>query len=125
MSIADPPDMMVAGDPVDPTTTWVRREIVIEVQYTAWSGAGRVRHAVYLGVREDKAAEDVVRDLADPEAPRAPVSTCAGRPDRDGAQRLARRSPASATATKGASAGDRTVAFRQHRRRPVAFEGGL
>ena len=70
MAISEPPDMMVAGDPVDPTTTWVRQEIVVEVQYTAWSGAGRVRHAVYLGIREDKAAEDVVRDLADPEAPR-------------------------------------------------------
>ena len=70
MAVENPPDMQVSGDPVDPTTTWIRPEIVVEVQYTAWSGAGRVRHPVYLGIREDKAAEEVVRDLADPEAPR-------------------------------------------------------
>ena len=70
MAVAEPPELMAAGDPVDPTTTWVRQEIVVEVQYTAWSGAGRVRHPVYLGIREDKAPEDVVRDLADSEAPR-------------------------------------------------------
>ena len=65
-----PPDLMVSGDPVDPTTTWVRQELVAEVQYASWSGAGRVRHAVYLGLREDKEAVEVVRDLADPDAPR-------------------------------------------------------
>ena len=70
MAVENPPDMQVAGDPVDPTTTWIRPEIVVEVQYTSWSGAGRVRHPVYLGIREDKAAEEVVRDLADPEVPR-------------------------------------------------------
>jgi bifunctional non-homologous end joining protein LigD len=47
--------MLVSGDPIDMSITWVRPEIVIEVQYTAWSGAGRVRHPVYLGTREDPA----------------------------------------------------------------------
>ena len=73
MALAEPPyDLMVAGDPVDPTTTWIRQELVAEVQYTSWSGAGRVRHAVYLGLREDKEAAEVVRDLADPDALRTP-----------------------------------------------------
>ena len=58
----------MSGDP--PAMTWVRPEIVVEVQYTAWSGAGRVRHAVYLGTRDDKLARDVVRAVADPEAER-------------------------------------------------------
>jgi bifunctional non-homologous end joining protein LigD len=40
------------------------------VQLTAWSGAGRVRHPVYLGIREDKSAAEVVRPVADPEAER-------------------------------------------------------
>ena len=71
MALAEPPaDMMVSGDPVDTTTVWIRQELVAEVQYASWSGAGRVRHAVYLGLREDKEAGEVVRDLADPEAPR-------------------------------------------------------
>ena len=34
---------------------------LVEVQFTGWSGAGRVRHPVYLGIREDKAANEVVR----------------------------------------------------------------
>ncbi len=48
----------------------MRPELVAEVQYAAWSGAGRVRHAVYLGLREDKPPPQVVRDIADPEAER-------------------------------------------------------
>ena len=65
-----PTSLLYAGDPLDPHIHWVRPELVIEVRYTAWSGAGRVRHPVYLGVREDKAAREVVRPVADPEAPR-------------------------------------------------------
>ncbi len=49
---------------------WVKPLLVAEVQYTGWSGAGRLRHAVYLGLREDKAARDVVRDVPNPEAKR-------------------------------------------------------
>ena len=54
---ADPPqDLMVAGEPLERSIHWVRPELVAEIQYTAWSGAGRVRHAVYLGLRQDKSA---------------------------------------------------------------------
>jgi len=68
MQALPPSGMLVAGDPLDPATSWVRPELVAEVQYTAWSGSGRVRHAVYLGLREDKAPTEVVRDAADPAA---------------------------------------------------------
>ncbi|MBV9784073.1 MAG: DNA ligase D [Acidisphaera sp.] len=68
---ADIPDgLLVSGDPIDPAVTWVRPELVAEIQFTGWSGAGRVRHAVYLGLREDKPARDVVREVADPDAER-------------------------------------------------------
>ena len=71
MTLAEPPpNLRVSGDPIDPTTVWIRQEVVAEVQYASWSGAGRVRHAVYLGLREDKEAAEVIRDLADPDAPR-------------------------------------------------------
>jgi bifunctional non-homologous end joining protein LigD len=66
--------LLVAGDPLDPAIHWVRPELVAEVQFTAWSGAGRVRHPVFLGLREDKAAAEVVRDVADPEAKRVAVT---------------------------------------------------
>ena len=68
---APPPDeLLFAGDPLDRQIQWVHPELVVEVNYTAWSGGGRVRHPVYLGIREDKTAQQVVRPVADPEAPR-------------------------------------------------------
>jgi bifunctional non-homologous end joining protein LigD len=41
---------------------------VVEVSFTAWSGVGRVRHPVYLGLRVDKAAQDVIMEVPDPQA---------------------------------------------------------
>jgi bifunctional non-homologous end joining protein LigD len=77
---ADPPkSLIVAGEPLPKDIHWVKPELVAEVQFASWSGSGRVRQAVYLGLREDKAATEVVREPADPEAerksikPRAPV----------------------------------------------------
>ncbi len=72
---SDPPkSLMVGGDPLPNSIHWVRPELVAEVQFTAWSGSGRVRHAVYLGQREDKSASEVVREPADPKAERKMVS---------------------------------------------------
>ncbi len=48
----------------------MRPELVAEVQHAGWSGAGRLRHAVFLGLREDKPASEVVRDVPDPDVPR-------------------------------------------------------
>ncbi len=68
---AEPPSRMKLTEEKPPAGThWVRPELVAEVQYTGWSGAGRLRHAVFLGLREDKAARDVVRDVPNPEAVR-------------------------------------------------------
>ena len=44
----------MAGEPLPKTINWVRPELVAEVQFASWSGSGRVRQAVYLGLREDK-----------------------------------------------------------------------
>ncbi len=72
---ADPPrGLFVAGEPLEKTIHWVRPELVAEIQFIAWSGSGRVRHAVYLGLREDKPAGEVVRDVANPEAEHKPVN---------------------------------------------------
>ena len=70
MAAPPPEGLQVSGDPIDPLVHWVRAELVVEVQYTAWSGSGRVRHPVYLGLREDKSPRDVVREVADHEAER-------------------------------------------------------
>jgi bifunctional non-homologous end joining protein LigD len=78
---ADPPrSLYVAGGPLPKTINWVRPELVAEVQFTSWSGSGRVRQAVYLGLREDKIAKDVVLDPADPEAERKVVHPRPGDP---------------------------------------------
>ncbi|HET6606996.1 MAG TPA: DNA ligase D [Rhodopila sp.] len=69
---ADAPSMLFAGEPPDRGIRWVKPELVVEVQYAGWSGAGRLRHAVYLGLREDKPAAEVKRPIADPQAERHP-----------------------------------------------------
>ena len=43
-------------------TTWVRPKLVAEVRFTEWTSAGEMRHPVFLGLREDKAAGDVMRE---------------------------------------------------------------
>ncbi len=72
---APPPGLQMAGEALDRAITWVRPELVAEVQFIGWSGAGRLRHAVYLGLREDKAPREVVRSAADPMAPRQDAAT--------------------------------------------------
>ena len=41
---------------------FVRPELVAEVEFRAWTGDGHLRHASFRGLREDKAAIDVVRE---------------------------------------------------------------
>jgi bifunctional non-homologous end joining protein LigD len=43
-------------------TTWVKPSLVAEVKFTEWTSSGEMRHPVYLGLREDKRAKDVVRE---------------------------------------------------------------
>jgi bifunctional non-homologous end joining protein LigD len=42
--------------------TWVKPELVAQVQFTEWTEEGSLRHPVFLGLREDKNARDVVRE---------------------------------------------------------------
>jgi DNA ligase D-like protein (predicted ligase) len=42
--------------------TWAEPELVCEVGFAEWTRDGRLRHPRYLGLREDKAAADVVRE---------------------------------------------------------------
>jgi bifunctional non-homologous end joining protein LigD len=43
-------------------TTWVRPSLVAEVKFAEWTSKGELRQPVYLGLRTDKNAKDVVRE---------------------------------------------------------------
>jgi ATP-dependent DNA ligase len=43
-------------------TSWVKPKLVAEVKFTEWTAAGEMRHPSFLGVREDKRPQDVVRE---------------------------------------------------------------
>ena len=44
------------------TTTWVKPSLVAEVKFAEWTSKGELRQPVYLGLRSDKRAKDVVRE---------------------------------------------------------------
>jgi bifunctional non-homologous end joining protein LigD len=43
-------------------TTWVRPLLVAEVKFAEWTSKDELRQPVYLGLRSDKKAVDVVRE---------------------------------------------------------------
>jgi bifunctional non-homologous end joining protein LigD len=48
------------------TTTWIRPSLVAEVKFAEWTSKGQLRQPVYLGLRSDKKAKDVVREWERP-----------------------------------------------------------
>ncbi len=59
-----------------PQATWVRPELVVEVEFSHWTRDGHLRAPVFRRLREDKAPEEIVRAsaVATIRAPRAEVS---------------------------------------------------
>jgi ATP-dependent DNA ligase len=47
-------------------TTWIRPSLVAEVKFAEWTSKGELRQPVYLGLRLDKRAKDVVRERERP-----------------------------------------------------------
>ena len=43
---------------------WVKPDLVAQIRFTEWTADRRLRHPVYLGLRDDKAARDVVLEAA-------------------------------------------------------------
>jgi len=58
--------------------TWVEPKLVCEVKYLAWTKDGRLRAPVYLGLREDVDAKEVVRETAS--SPLKPIEGGNGAP---------------------------------------------
>jgi bifunctional non-homologous end joining protein LigD len=49
------------SDVREKSATFVAPKLVAQIGYTEWTSDGKLRHPVYLGLRDDKAAKDVKR----------------------------------------------------------------
>jgi bifunctional non-homologous end joining protein LigD len=58
----DDPPFADAADIKERGVTWVEPELVAQIGFTEWTGAGRLRHPRFLGLRDDKSASEVVRE---------------------------------------------------------------
>ena len=55
------------GEPIKPLPKgahWVAPELVAQIAFAEWTGAGRLRQPRFLGLRDDKDPKDVVRETA-------------------------------------------------------------
>jgi bifunctional non-homologous end joining protein LigD len=43
---------------------WLRPKLVGQIAFTEWTRDAQLRHPSFLGLREDKAAREVVHDMA-------------------------------------------------------------
>jgi bifunctional non-homologous end joining protein LigD len=51
------------GEPVkEKDAHWLRPQLVAQIGFSEWTRDGKLRHPRYLGLRDDKAPEDVVRE---------------------------------------------------------------
>jgi bifunctional non-homologous end joining protein LigD len=57
---------VAAKVPNEAGTTWVKPKLVAEVRFTEWTAAGEMRHPVFLGLRTDKKATEVIRETPKP-----------------------------------------------------------
>jgi bifunctional non-homologous end joining protein LigD len=90
---------------------WVRPVLVCEVAFTEWTSDGKIRHPSFQGLREDKRAEEVVRERAG--AVEASSSSSSSSSSRDAAQ--SKSKPRSKTKADAGSATDRRTRDRGRR----------
>ena len=58
----DDPPFADAGAIRERGVSWVEPQLVAQVGFTEWTSHGRLRHPRFLGLRDDKAASEVVRE---------------------------------------------------------------
>jgi bifunctional non-homologous end joining protein LigD len=42
---------------------WLRPELVAQIQFTEWTPDNHLRHSRFVGLRDDKDAKEVVREI--------------------------------------------------------------
>jgi bifunctional non-homologous end joining protein LigD len=52
-----------AEDVHEKAAHWVRPDLVAEVGFTEWTTEGKLRHPRFIGIRTDKPAREVVREI--------------------------------------------------------------
>lgn len=55
-------DVVKAVRAARPPESWTRSELLAQIRFVEWTAEGRLRHAAFLGVREDKSANEVRRE---------------------------------------------------------------
>lgn len=60
---ARPTSPFAAVPPLLKPPSWVEPDVVVEVSYGSWADDGLLRHPVFLGIRDDKAPNEVIREL--------------------------------------------------------------
>ena len=54
-------------NPVHPTDVeklvWLEPELVAQIEFTEWTPDGYLRHSKFVGLREDKKAREVLREI--------------------------------------------------------------
>ena len=53
---------------------YVKPELVAEVEFRSWTGDNHLRHASFRGIRDDKPAREIVREVAKGQTARAPTA---------------------------------------------------
>ncbi|HEY3516294.1 MAG TPA: DNA ligase D, partial [Gammaproteobacteria bacterium] len=75
-----PPVEKTSARGVARSVHWVEPKLVAEISFTEWTSDGRLRQPVFVGLREDKTAAEVVEERAAPPPPAAPAPPAASPP---------------------------------------------
>jgi bifunctional non-homologous end joining protein LigD len=60
--LTQPKSRFIGDDVVDRDVTFLKPNLVAQISFTEWTGDGKLRHPVFLGLRDDKDPKDVRRE---------------------------------------------------------------